>query len=929
MGRRKERRLAALSAAGRRLKLDLIAEPSGDLGGSSVQKEVGGDDNTKNHAGLPNSPSSSGKRAENPLVLLGQYSDDELDDGSSGEQNKAEDSCARGVDDQEKLAAGRASEDFGVKEGNGSAGDKLGQLAVENGPVLMDSLENLEGVIAGIHATGTDVLHDAHGLTEQVTAATTSDTQVVGDVSSGWKVVLHEESNQYYYWNIATGETSWEVPGVLAQATEPKGNASEQKEKDVSEVKNHNLKTIEGNIDVPITNTLDEGYVRDTLDDKKQDHGGDALDDIRTLRGTNVSPGQSDNVFPTDGNATSIQLLKPGGRDETGTDFPSLLMKQSENLLGQLNTVKGLKGYFKGIDHITKCILEVEMRLSDIKSLACHGSLLLPFWEHSERRLLELEAVIYNIVQELKSERVHEVDTTSILPESIGEDIKANSSEEKAVDVASDDFGASESAGITEFQKNNPELDNGGATGSENVPSDPSLIERLVNAGGKVEARHAVHQELTPKALLHTGEEVDMDVDMEVEDVDPSNNLIVSVPSEQHNDQTLPADLQSSVPLELCSIPPPPDEDWIPPPPPDNEPFPPPPPDEPPEISGPQPSDLVSTESFPYVEPYNLYPSSNFQYYAQGNTNISASNMYAPTDGCQPTVSQPPLYFEALSDTYAPATLAVNPIEPGLYYGLQDGITQPVSLESSVFHGDSVQNSISDPTGSLEVQAAVGSASLLKGDIDVPAISVDAKKASLEPSSSEVTLAPATISELEGASEPLVPATTSSITASTTAPKARSKVQRNKKRTVAVVSSLRSNKKVSSLVDKWKAAKEELQEDEKEPENAYEILEKKRQRQIKEWHAQQIASGEAQENANFQPLGGDWRERVKRKRAQLAKESVQTPKDDVFEGNQQPDLGELSKGLPRGWQAYWDVSSKQVYYGNTLTTETTWVRPTT
>ena len=41
---------------------------------------------------------------------------------------------------------------------------------------------------------------------------------------------------------------------------------------------------------------------------------------------------------------------------------------------------------------------------------------------------------------------------------------------------------------------------------------------------------------------------------------------------------------------------------------------------------------------------------------------------------------------------------------------------------------------------------------------------------------------------------------------------------------------------------------------------------------------------------------------MKRKRAQLAKESVQTPKDDVFEGNQQPDLGELSKGLPRGWQ---------------------------
>ena len=38
---------------------------------------------------------------------------------------------------------------------------------------------------------------------------------------------------------------------------------------------------------------------------------------------------------------------------------------------------------------------------------------------------------------------------------------------------------------------------------------------------------------------------------------------------------------------------------------------------------------------------------------------------------------------------------------------------------------------------------------------------------------------------------------------------------------------------------------------------------------IEQWRAEQIASGEAKANANFQPLGGDWRERVKRKRAQL------------------------------------------------------------
>ncbi|KAG9136510.1 hypothetical protein Leryth_014353 [Lithospermum erythrorhizon] len=140
---------------------------------------------------------------------------------------------------------------------------------------------------------------------------------------------------------------------------------------------------------------------------------------------------------------------------------------------------------------------------------------------------------------------------------------------------------------------------------------------------------------------------------------------------------------------------------------------------------------------------------------------------------------------------------------------------------------------------------------------------------------------------------------------------------------------MRSSKKVSSLVDKWKAAKEEMmEEEEEEPETYIEKLEKKRQREIEEWRAKQIASGEAKENANFQPLGGDWQERVKRKRAKLAKEVDQSPSKGSTGRTEQPDLNELSKGLPSGWQVYWDDSSKQVYYGNTITSETSWTRPT-
>lgn len=60
MGKRRERRLAAMSNAGRRVKLDLFAEPSEGLGGSSAREGVTEDLDSEHRAGLPNSPSSSG-----------------------------------------------------------------------------------------------------------------------------------------------------------------------------------------------------------------------------------------------------------------------------------------------------------------------------------------------------------------------------------------------------------------------------------------------------------------------------------------------------------------------------------------------------------------------------------------------------------------------------------------------------------------------------------------------------------------------------------------------------------------------------------------------------------------------------------------------------------------------------------------------------
>eukprot|EP00850_Spirogloea_muscicola_P021361 SM000246S08204 [mRNA] locus=s246:179826:184215:+ [translate_table: standard] len=157
--------------------------------------------------------------------------------------------------------------------------------------------------------------------------------------------------------------------------------------------------------------------------------------------------------------------------------------------------------------------------------------------------------------------------------------------------------------------------------------------------------------------------------------------------------------------------------------------------------------------------------------------------------------------------------------------------------------------------------------------------------------------------------------------------------------------SLQSNKRVSSLLNKWKAAKEELQESDQEEQDTVEAREIKRLKELEEWRRQQLASGGALENANFQPVAGDWRERVQKAKRAAAKASIKdastkdspsaakdtaatTPPPSVaVESSRKETLQELSKGLPSGWQAFFDQASGDVYYGNLTTKATSWERP--
>ncbi|KAF3453268.1 hypothetical protein FNV43_RR03708 [Rhamnella rubrinervis] len=968
MGKRKERRLAAMSNAGRRVKLDLFAEPSGDLGGSTEHNEVGADVDTQRSVGLPNSPSSSGPQPENPLLLLGQYSDDELEDNSNERpSHRTVENSSPGNDDKVKGSPGEGCQRVDDKAVEDQATYKVKQQEVERDSALLDVSQSLRG--SDKRETDATASCDSHkdlDLTEQVSVPGTADRQLLGDVSSGWQIVMHEESNQYYYWNTKTGETSWEVPEVLSQVTEM---ASDQKTpaliegtESASVDTRHSNLTSDVGLDVSAANSMEgtanlmygHGYQLSQWSAVNTEALKDANwgSDVINSGASAFNPPLVDGSSTTTASETFVCDMKGFEGREAGSNLSSGLVKYSESLLERLKSLRGSEGQLESLDCISKYILEVEIRLSDIKSLSPFGSSLLPFWVHSENQLKQLESFINDEVCKIaKSAQINEVEATDVslfrgedklwgnprhVSEADGTGNNVFSSPENSPVSASVDM-------VTIIPKD-PDV-KASTVNDEHVPSFGSPTRDIERVSGEQFSGAACHDE------LKAGEDadMDMDVDMEVEDANSTGITAIADESaakefalpQQVIHPNPPATHTSTVSDDAFTVPPPPDEEWIPPPPPDNEQVPPPPPDEPPEPLYPPPQSYPETGQPPsYAEQYNLsYANSGYEYYGHAVTEVPSGNFYGQVEGCQVAIPQAPIYYGAVPTTYTEtAQVIVNSVEPVAYNYIQDGSLPPAPIVNSV-EAPQIHTQVAplsyDTLASDRIKfggSSIGAGlnSLSTENDDKSAVGGETDGSSADALSGTPTIqASATISVKE--SVPLLQTNAVSVAAtvaSTSAiTKGQSKVPRSKKRSVAVAPSLRSNKKVSSLVDKWKAAKEELLEDEEEPQNAYEMLERKRQREIEEWHAQQIASGEAKDNANFQPLGGDWRERVKRRRAQLAREAAQTQPEAPNEENQQPDLTELSNDLPSGWQALWDESSKQVYYGNVLTSETTWTRP--
>ncbi|XP_014518781.1 uncharacterized protein LOC106776007 isoform X2 [Vigna radiata var. radiata] len=785
--------------------------------------------------------------------------------------------------------------------------------------------------------------NESHGVTgnlengmvskDQICVSESFDERVVTDVGMGWKIVMHEESQSYYYWNTETGETSWEVPQVLAPADQmandliPHASVNDKTEGAAVGDSSSVLSTVR--LDTSAAFTADTSLDATRTSHKElYGHGSQMNEGSVECRSQNQGSDVIGNELTRDDGHMSIlegehqsSVSKFSVEEQqVDIDLPSRLVSQCESLLERLESLKKSKENLQGQEFLSKYMLEIEIRLSDIRFLASHGSSLLPFWVHSDRKIKLLESLINDDLLETGKSSHDEVEDKDVLvSEELGDQLNAmehesevDQSKSKGSLLTSEACNGSQVDGSAVVVK---DINNNFFTDGQHGPSSSSPgshMETCVEINSKVEAV------IDPQEPIHkhgyvSGEDVDMDVDMEVEDMNSSDNTtVMDVPVAKdsvHIDQVV----QLNPPIDYHSVlleegefvvPPPPDDEWIPPPPPDNEHVPPPPPPDSDQVPPPPgdplppsysilPSYAETGQPLSYAQYTLSYPGVAVEYYGQTAAEVPSSNIYGQ-------IAMPPAqiyYNSTIPNMYSEnPQVMINPTDTGAYYDVQDGAG-------------------SKPIPAININGSgIGGANWVSSDV---------------PSTSSSIQAPATVSVDEGVSLPPASSeTTAENNASSVVSKAQSKVARTRKRAVAVGSSLKSNKKVSSLVDKWKAAKEEMLEEEDEPDSVYEALERKRQREIEEWHAKQIASGEAKDNANFQPLGGDWREKVKRKRAQAAKESGSKQQDAIKQNQQQSDLTELAKGLPSNWQAYWDDSTKQIYYGNTITSETTWTRPT-
>lgn len=151
---------------------------------------------------------------------------------------------------------------------------------------------------------------------------------------------------------------------------------------------------------------------------------------------------------------------------------------------------------------------------------------------------------------------------------------------------------------------------------------------------------------------------------------------------------------------------------------------------------------------------------------------------------------------------------------------------------------------------------------------------LDAASASPPPATEAAAVHESTGTQL---SAPLQGATVAGVplpTSLTAKPKVKKKKKGSK-----VGSSLLSSKarKVSSLVQKWQSIKQQEEPALDSSEDEEEEIDPSRQ--IEEWKKEQLTSGQAAYNPNFQEIKGDWRERIKQRQSKAKSGAAADQKD--------------------------------------------------
>ena len=207
--------------------------------------------------------------------------------------------------------------------------------------------EGGSGYVTASNSTAADGLTKQIDPSVQASATVSLEQYAPMDVTSQWKMILHEESNQYYYWNTLTGETSWEIPAVLSQTATAYGTGYHESGPMVTDAYNLSsgvepsylqqpVESVYTGTDCSTSLTAQPGEGNKSEDHYVKSFGTDGHQvECQIDSAVNYQPSQEELAGPRNSDhvqATAVQV--------SATDLPSRLLSQSEGLLEKLRSLK-------------------------------------------------------------------------------------------------------------------------------------------------------------------------------------------------------------------------------------------------------------------------------------------------------------------------------------------------------------------------------------------------------------------------------------------------------------------------------------------------------------------------------------------------------------------------------------------------------------